>query len=184
MSILVIYILVGLLIIFTTLLIASFFNYFGMVYGFVFGAPYVPTKMPMVKQMVDLANIKKGEIVFDPACGDGRILHEAEKKGAKCIGVEVTPQIYFLAKWRKRQKKSNAEIRLGSMFGQKDFRKADVIFIYTSPFNMKKFYKLIFPKLKKGTRIISHAFTFKNLEPIKIISKKEIGHDAIYLYVR
>ncbi len=50
------------------------------------GSPWVPTTFKMVHKMLDLAEIKPGDLVYDLGCGDGRIsLIAARKYQAKVV---------------------------------------------------------------------------------------------------
>jgi predicted RNA methylase len=52
--------------------------------------PFVPTPIEVVDQMLELAEVKKGDIVYDLGSGDGRIVIRAAKKyGARGIGIEM-----------------------------------------------------------------------------------------------
>ena len=51
--------------------------------------PYVPTPQAVVDRMLDLAQVKKGDVVYDLGSGDGRIVVTAAKKyGVKAIGLK------------------------------------------------------------------------------------------------
>ena len=53
-------------------------------------APFVPTPNDVVRTMLQLAELKPGETVYDLGCGDGRIvLMAAQEFGAKAVGVEL-----------------------------------------------------------------------------------------------
>src|SRR5678810_848155 len=55
--------------------------------------PYVPTPQEVVDRMLELAEVKKGDVVYDLGSGDGRIVVTAAKKyGVKAIGFEIDPQ--------------------------------------------------------------------------------------------
>ena len=45
--------------------------------------PFVPSPQEVVDKMIELAGVKKGDVVFDVGSGDGRIVIAAAKKGAK-----------------------------------------------------------------------------------------------------
>lgn len=156
----------------------------GAFIGLSFGSPFVPSKNQAVKKMLKLANIKSGERVFDLGCGDGRIVFAAEKKGAICTGIEISPPVYLFAYLKKIIQRKKSEIRFGNFFYQKDLVDADVIFLFLLPETMQKFANEIFPKLKNGTRIISHAFNIKKLKAKKILSRIETGHAPIFLFVK
>ncbi|MGE5818315.1 MAG: SAM-dependent methyltransferase, partial [Deltaproteobacteria bacterium] len=55
--------------------------------------PYVPTPQEVVERMLELAQVKKGDVVYDLGSGDGRIVITAAKKyGVKAIGFEIDPE--------------------------------------------------------------------------------------------
>src|SRR5882757_10586025 len=57
-------------------------------------APYVGTPMRVMDRMLELANIKPGDTVFDLGCGDGRIVVAAALRyKAKAVGVEISPKL-------------------------------------------------------------------------------------------
>ena len=41
---------------------------------------FVPTPMDAVEKMIEMAQIKKGDVLYDLGCGDGRIVVTAAKK--------------------------------------------------------------------------------------------------------
>src|SRR5882762_9151703 len=53
---------------------------------------YVPTPYEVVDKMFELADVRKGEVVYDLGCGDGRIPVMAAKKfGVKSWGFDINP---------------------------------------------------------------------------------------------
>src|SRR5262245_34279512 len=64
---------------------------------------YEPTPHDIVKRMLELAKVKKGELVYDLGCGDGRIVIAAAKQfGARAVGYDLDP---------RRVKESRANVR-------------------------------------------------------------------------
>src|SRR2546425_193558 len=54
---------------------------------------FVPTPQEVVEKMLELAEVKKDDIVYDLGCGDGRIPVTAAKKyGCKAWGVDIDPK--------------------------------------------------------------------------------------------
>src|SRR5947207_10122001 len=51
---------------------------------------FVPTGHDVVAKMLEVAGVKKGDVVFDLGCGDGRIVATAAKKfGCKGTGFDI-----------------------------------------------------------------------------------------------
>ncbi|MCF7831159.1 methyltransferase domain-containing protein [Candidatus Gracilibacteria bacterium] len=145
--------------------------------------PCVSTSQKMVKKMIGLANLKKGDITYDLGCGQGRIVFQVAKKGIKCTGFEIVRPWVWLANLKKalfikKEQKKLIEFKCADFF-KEDLSKADVIFCYLWPSIMERLYKEKWQQLKKGTRIISHGFPILNLEPIKI---EKVGRTKIFVY--
>ena len=52
--------------------------------------PYVPTPQEVVERMLEMAQVKKGDVVYDLGSGDGRIvITAAQKYGVRAIGFEI-----------------------------------------------------------------------------------------------
>jgi hypothetical protein len=131
--------------------------------------PYVPTPNNVVAKMLEMANVKRNDIVYDLGSGDGRIvITGAQKYGARGVGYDLDP---------KRIKEANENARTAGVtdrvrFVQQDLFEADlsqatVITLYLLPeVNLKLRPKLL-KELKPGTRIVSHNYDFGDWEPIK-----------------
>src|SRR3954468_18949770 len=52
--------------------------------------PFVPTPPAVVDRMLELAELKPGDVVYDVGSGDARIVIAAAKKyGVKAVGIEI-----------------------------------------------------------------------------------------------
>ena len=52
--------------------------------------PFVPTPLEVIDRMLDLAQVKKGDVLYDLGSGDGRIvIRAAQKYGIRAIGIEM-----------------------------------------------------------------------------------------------
>lgn len=157
----------------------------GMMLGADFGVPFVPSGQRTVEKMIEIAEIKPGEVVFDLGCGDGRFVFAAAKKGAYATGIEFSPAVFLFAKTRQllsRQK--NVSIRYGNFFSprfRQEIENADVLLLFLLPPLMKKIFLTFFPKMKKGARVISHGFGSKIFPPTKIIPRKD-GRGRILIF--
>jgi SAM-dependent methyltransferase len=127
---------------------------------------FVPTPEPVVEEMMELADVKPGDVVYDLGCGDGRIAIAAAKRGAaKSVCVDIDPA--RIAEARANAKEEGVEDKVtiiqGDLF-QLDFSDADVVTLYLLPdLNLKLRPKLL--ALRPGTRIVSHAFDMGDWKP-------------------
>ena len=57
--------------------------------------PVYPTPETVVDQMLTMAQVRPGEMVYDLGCGDGRIvIAAAQKFKARAVGIEIRRDIY------------------------------------------------------------------------------------------
>jgi SAM-dependent methyltransferase len=147
---------------------------------------FVPTPQEVVDRMLELAEVKKGDILYDLGCGDGRIVVTAAKKyGVKATGFDVDPK--RIRESRENVRKNNVEalvtIKQDDIF-QQDLSEANVVTLYLLPsLNVRLMPQLA--KLKPGSRIVSHSFNMRGAKPTKIERvKTRLGSErTIYLWV-
>ena len=141
---------------------------------------YVPTPEDIVDEMVKVAKITKDDVVFEPGCGDGRIVVASVKAGAKkAVGIDLD---------KERVKESKAavkaanlvdkiDIREGDALEVKDYADATVVMLYMGEeFNMM-LRPMLLRELKVGSRIVSHRFPMKEWKPDD--TKKVVGQDGL-----
>jgi tRNA G37 N-methylase Trm5 len=147
---------------------------------------FVPTPHEVVDKMLELADVRPGEIVYDLGCGDGRIPVAAAKKfGVKAWGFDINPVRVkeSLETVAKNNVKNLVTIKQADVF-ELDLSKADVITLYLLPqLNVKLIPQL--DKLKPGCRIVSHDFNMEGVRPKKEITFTPQGsrEHRIYLWV-
>jgi ribosomal protein L11 methylase PrmA len=130
---------------------------------------YVPTPHEVVDDMLRLAHVGKGDVLYDLGSGDGRIAITAAKKfGIRAVGIDIDPE-------RIREANENArragvthlvEFRQEDLF-KADFREATVITLYLLPDLNVKLRPRLLDELKPGTRIVSHQFDMGTWKPEK-----------------
>ena len=148
----------------------------------VLDVPYVPTPQKVVNGMLELADVKKGEVVYDLGCGDGRIVITAAKEfGATGIGVDLNPERIEEANANAVEAKVEDKVTFhqGDLFNF-DFSKADVLTIYLLPDVNLKLKPKILAEMKPGSRVVSHAFTMGDWEPDESIS---VDGRNVYLWI-
>jgi len=76
-----------------------------------FGAPYVPSLRRDIKRLFnELAPIGPGDVVLDIGSGDGVVLREISRRGAKAVGYEIHPLFVGISKVLSMGDK-NVEVR-------------------------------------------------------------------------
>jgi protein-L-isoaspartate O-methyltransferase len=152
-------------------------------------APYYPTPLTIVEKMLDLGGLKAGEKMFDLGSGDGRIvIMAAQKHHADATGVEMADDLYrqSMQKIRTLGLEKAARIIHGDIFKQ-DYSPADLITVYLLPVSNDKVRPLLEKQLKKGTRVVSHDFPFRDWTPEKETTIEDDGEGrshTLYLYRR
>jgi ribosomal protein L11 methylase PrmA len=142
---------------------------------------YVPTPQEVVEDMLRLANVKKGDVLYDLGSGDGRIAITAAKRyGVRATGIDIDPQ---------RIQEANANAKKAGVtelvkFRQEDLFKADfkdatVITLYLLPDLNVKLRPRLLEELKPGTRIVSHQFDMGTWKPDK---KLESNGRTVYFW--
>jgi SAM-dependent methyltransferase len=145
--------------------------------------PYVPTPQPVVDKMLELADVKADDVVYDLGCGDGRmVVTAAQKYGAKGLGIDIDPQ-------RIKESNENAakagvtdkvKFMTQDLFDT-DFHDATVMTMYLLPsVNMRLRPTIL--NLKPGSRIVSHAFDMEDWKPDQQVTV-EPGGQTVYYWV-
>ena len=143
---------------------------------------YEPSTPEIVRAMLTLASVKKGDIVYDLGCGDGRIvIAAAQKFHARGVGIDLNPERIQEAEENARKAGVTDRVRFvtGNLF-EADIKEATVVTLYLlSDVNLRLRPRLL-KELKPGTRIVSHSFDMGDWKPDK---KAEVNGRRIYLWI-
>ena len=147
---------------------------------------YVPTPQAVVDRMLQMAQVKKGDVVYDLGCGDGRIVITAAKRyGTQAFGFDIDPDRVAEAKANVKAAKLEhlVTIEQKDIFTL-DLSPASVVTLYLLPrLNVKLIPQL--EKLKPGSRIVSHDFNMEGIKPLQHVTLRPNGESeqhAIYLW--
>lgn len=142
--------------------------------------PFVPSPQQVVDKMIELAGVKKGDVVYDVGSGDGRIVIAAAKKGARAVGFEIDGDLV---------KESRENIRKAGVQDLAEIRHQDILTVNFSPATVVTMYLLpdvnlkLKPKLQKqlkpGARVVSHAFDMGDWKPERI---EQVDGRTVYLW--
>ncbi len=147
---------------------------------------YVGTPYDVVSKMLQIAKVKKGDLVYDLGCGDGRIVVlAAQKYGCHAIGYDIDPDRVRVS--RENVAKNHVEklvkIIQADIFTL-DLRKADVIQLYLLPEMNKKLLPQL-EKLKPGSRLVCHNYGLEGIvadETVTVTSNENNAKHTLILY--
>ncbi len=135
---------------------------------------FVPTPQEVVEDMLRLANVRKGDVLYDLGSGDGRIAITAAKKyGVKATGIDIDPERIreATANAKKAGVSNLVQFRQEDLF-QADFRDATIVTLYLLPDLNVKLRPKLWNQLKPGTRIVSHQFDMGKWKPEKTLESE------------
>jgi precorrin-6B methylase 2 len=151
---------------------------------------WVPTRIDTATQMLALAQVKSGDIVFDLGSGDGVIPIQAAKRyGVRAVGIEYNPDLVALSKRNAiRENVQNlVTFKQGDIFIE-DFSSATVLTLFLGEsLNLKLMPTIL--KMKPGTRVVSNTFRMESWIPDQEVSVRSsettIGtlNETIYLWI-
>jgi cyclopropane fatty-acyl-phospholipid synthase-like methyltransferase len=129
-------------------------------------APFVPSPQIVVDKMLEAAEVKSGETVFDLGCGDGRIvITAAQAFKAKGVCVELASNL--VKETKERVKRLGLENRISVVqehLLNVDLTPADVVTVYLLT-SSNELLKPNLEKLKPGARVVSHDFRMRGWKP-------------------
>jgi SAM-dependent methyltransferase len=119
---------------------------------------WIPTPGHVATEMLDLAKITASDYVIDLGSGDGRLVIEAAKRGARAHGVEFNPDLVELSRRNALAAgvAERATFTHGDMF-EADISKATALPLFLIPTNLEKLAPK-FLKLAPGARIVSNTY--------------------------
>ncbi len=141
-----------------------------------------PSSDAAIKAMMEMAGVKKGDIVYDLGCGDGRVVITAVREyGARGVGIDIDPQ---------RIAESNANAKKAGLANMATFREDDlftakigdasVVTLFLWPaLNLKLRPKLL-RDLKPGTRIVSNMHDMGDWAPNQT---RRVEGRNVYLWI-
>lgn len=142
---------------------------------------YVPTPQPVVDAMLDMAGVKRGDVLYDLGSGDGRIpITAAQRHRIRAVGIDIDPTRIAEANANARSAgvTNLVTFRNEDLFAA-DFREATVVTLYLLDSLNQKLRPKLFAELKPGTRIVSHAFSMGDWKPEK---ERIVDGNKIYMW--
>jgi ubiquinone/menaquinone biosynthesis C-methylase UbiE len=130
--------------------------------------PYKATPHEYLKPMLELAQLRAGDVVYDLGCGDGRIVIAAVKRasGIRGVCVEIDPK---LLQW-SRDNAAAAGVTGRIKFVEGDFFKvpisdASVVCLYLPHTMFARLRPRLLAELRPGARVITLRQGVRIVEP-------------------
>lgn len=137
---------------------------------------FEPTPLEIVHEMLKLAGVKPGDVVYDLGSGDGRVVIAAVRNfGAdRGVGVELNGRLVQ----RSVRNAQAAGVQERVRFIRKDLfdadiREATVVTLYLLPEVNTLLRPKLLRELKPGTRVVSHSHDMDDWEPERVLEVKD-----------
>ena len=143
---------------------------------------YVPTPQNVVEDMLRLADVQKGDVLYDLGSGDGRIpVTAARKYGVRGVGIDIDPDRIREAEHNAQQSGVSKLVRFRQQdLFVTDLREATVVTLYLLPELNLRLRPRLLEQLRPGTRVVSHQFDMGDWKPDKTL---ESGTSILYLWI-
>jgi hypothetical protein len=142
--------------------------------------PFVRSTPQVIDRMLELAQVRKDDVLYDIGSGDGAIVIRAAKKyGVRGVGIEIDDGLVAKARANAFQEKVQdlVEFRAADAFTV-DVSPATVVTLYMLPDFNAKLRPILDRQLRPGTRVVSHDFEIPGWVPDKIETVKgDFIHD-------
>lgn len=142
---------------------------------------YVPSPDAVIEAMLEIAAVKKTDIVYDLGSGDGSILIMAAKKyGARGVGIEINPVLVEDARRNAEAAGVTHLVRFieGDLF-EADIREATVVTLFLLESLNERLRPKLISSLRPGSRIVSHEFGMGSWAPQKSV---EVERRRVHLW--
>jgi len=141
---------------------------------------YAPTPIEAVVVMLETAEVKKDDVVYDLGCGNGRIIVLASASyGCQSVGVDIDPECVRVSKANAKRNGVEDLVRVYEQDARKvDLKSASVVTCYLMP-DLLAQLKPVFATMKEGSRIICYD---KAIPGTKVVKTVKIRGHSIYLY--
>lgn len=143
--------------------------------------PYLPSTRLNVDEMLRLAKVAPGDVVYDLGSGDGRVVIAAARDwGARGVGIELDGKLVAQSRELARSEgvADRVTFREGDVL-KADIRDATVVTMYLLTSLVERLKPKLLDDLKPGTRIVAHDYGFTDWKPDAHVQVSK----NFYLYV-
>ena len=149
-------------------------------------APYVVAPEHAVDKMLEVANPKPGETLYDLGCGDGRILITAALRyKVKAVGIEISGRLARSTAEKVKKEGLQDQIKIvHGDFMRMDLSSANVVTLYLATTANDTLRPNLERYLRPSTRVVSYDYPIPGWKPVETTATE--GHHGathtIYLY--
>jgi ubiquinone/menaquinone biosynthesis C-methylase UbiE len=147
--------------------------------------PDIPTPMLVIEKMLDAAQLKPTETLYDLGCGEGRvIIMAAQKYKAHAVGIELSRDIYEQTSGRIKSMGLDSMVTIvhGNALHY-DLSPADVVTLYFLTSSNDRLKPVLEKYLKPTARVVSHDYEIRGWKPSRKESVPVDGRaHMIYVY--
>lgn len=143
------------------------------------GAPYVPTrKADLERAFSDLYPLTKKDLVVDIGSGDGVVLRQAAKHGARAVGYEVNPVLVMISWFLNRRYGRQIRVQLADFWYVKLPTDTTLVYTFGESRDIGRMYRRVqqeATRMQRPLYFMSYGFEVKG-EPVLKSDK------SFYLY--
>ncbi len=128
---------------------------------------YEGTPHSVVSEMIELAAVNEDDVVYEPGCGDARIVIAAVQAGAnRGLGVDINPDLAEVC--YARVKAAGLEDLIDIYWGNAldlDMSEVTVVFLFMGNSFNRVMRPMLWEQLPVGARVVSNDFHMGDWEP-------------------
>ena len=134
------------------------------------GAPYVPShRRDVVRVFSELQPLTADDIVVDIGSGDGVVLREVSKLGARAVGYEIHPVLVWISRWLSRND-SRVTVKLANFWRMPLPDDTTIVYTFGEARDIGKMYARVqheATRLGRPLWFVSYAFAVAGAEPVR-----------------
>ncbi len=153
-------------------------------------APWVPTPQPVVDRMLELASVKRQDVLYDIGCGDGRIVITAARRyGARGVGIDIDKAMIGESEQNARAAGVERQVKFLCLDATKaDISEATIVSLYLLPESNALMRPILDAQLRPKSRVVCHNYAIPGWESKQVMTETIEDENGdkhyIYLYVR
>jgi len=138
---------------------------YSLILSYLKGSPFSRTKKERIKTILEVCKINSKKIL-DLGSGDGILIRELAKRGAKATGIEINPLLFLYSKLKIYQEgiSSNCKVVFGNFYNY-PLKDTDIVLVYLLPETIEKLKPKLLKELKAGAMVISNGFPISGWKP-------------------